>query len=109
MKRPDSHPSAGLAQRQVMILVFVTIAFAVGGYLVWYKFFRKPPPPPPAEVKVETNTVEEVKVEVDLFPGRRNANGIFYVPIKQARETSDLLAAAEAAKTNEVEKAAAKP
>jgi flagellar basal body-associated protein FliL len=90
-----------------MIALVATLVVAVAGGLVAFKvFYKKDPPPEVVKAPEPTNVVAQVKVETDLFPGRRNAHGIFYVPVRDAQATALALAAAQ---TNETNEATAQP
>ena len=97
MNRPKDSSSSKL----LPILAGVTAVALVVGAVVYQKYFRKAEVVAEVVAPVATNTVMEVKAEVDLFPGRRNAHGIFYVPVKQAQDTVAVMAANAAADTNQ--------
>jgi hypothetical protein len=87
-----------------ILVVLAGLAVAGGGY-AYNKYFRAKPVVEEAAPPPEAPVVEEEVAAPDLFPGRRNAHGIFYVPVKQAQETAALLAAVAAAQTNETSQA----
>jgi flagellar basal body-associated protein FliL len=92
--------------RYLIPLVAMLVLAVAGGLVAFKMFYKKDPPPEVVKAPEPTNVVAQVKVEADLFPGRRNAHGIFYVPVRDAQATALALAAAQ---TNETTEAAAKP
>ena len=104
-----NRPTAASQSKLIPILAVLTAVALVAGIMVYQKFFRKEEVVEAPKVEVATNTVMEVKANVDLFPGRRNAHGIFYVPVKQAQDTVAVLAANAAAATNQASQAQGTP
>jgi len=73
------------AGRVTTMAISIVAVGLLGGAGAWYIMTRPPKEAPPVEAPKEEEMVEEQSEEEapDVFAGRRNAHGVFYIPIDE--------------------------